>query len=123
VLICVRAGVALSGVALSEADGVPTDALGRSEFFAAWAAAGRLTWPRVRVLDGESARSGVPFSLVPADRVESGAAGSAEATAVETADPAPATIPATATPRHICLTFFMNWTVVARVGLSSPNQR
>jgi len=44
VLVCVRAGVALPGAALSGADGVlPTDAPGRSEFFAAWAAAGRLT--------------------------------------------------------------------------------
>jgi hypothetical protein len=43
VLISDRAGVALPGVILSGADGVATDAPGRSEFFAAWAAAGRLT--------------------------------------------------------------------------------
>ena len=64
-----------------------------------------------------------PASVASADWVESGAAGSAEATAVEIADPAPATIPAIATLRHICLTAFMNVTVAPVSGLSSPYRR
>ena len=48
-----------------------------------------------------------PASVASAERVVSGAAGSAEATAVATVDPAPTTTPATATPRHICLTDFI----------------
>ena len=71
------------------------------------AAAARDLAERSRACGRDPAVVDEPASVVSAVWVASGDAGSAEATAVATVDPAPTTTPATATPRHICLTDFI----------------